>query len=417
MATDNQKLWVALAVMLLASIGLALPYPVLTPLFINAAPSSLNSWLGFSGTQLFTAILAIYPLGIFIGSSFIGAISDRYGRKKTLLYTLWVCATGYTISTYALIQQDYLLLLLSRFFTGITEGNVAIARAIALDIGGADDSENREAKKIKAISLINSSMFMGWLLGPLVGGILANFEPYFAFVAASVGALFAVWLVHYWLEETAKVIDSSNKIGFWRSAIQDNSLFIIKEPWYRKVFVMYCTYTLAINLFYEFYPVWLVAEHKFGSLEIGLSTTNMTIFMTLASLLLVTKVQAKYGLIQPMLHLKWLLALSLLMLPFSDVYQAQLLFAITGIFIAVFNGLMPVYVSERSNQYGNGAVMGLLTMTFCLANVIAALFGGMLLGVNAKAPLIGASVLFLVSMFMFYLWFGRTANHKQTKLT
>ena len=133
----SKELWVALCVTLLACMGLSLPYPVLTPLFIDAPVSSLNSYAGFSGETLLTTLLAIYPLGIFIGSSFIGALSDRFGRRKVLANTLIICFLGYLVSAYALYIGDYLLLLISRFLTGITEGNISIARAIALDIGQA----------------------------------------------------------------------------------------------------------------------------------------------------------------------------------------------------------------------------------------------------------------------------------------
>lgn len=140
----SKELWVALCVTLLACMGLSLPYPVLTPLFIDAPVSSLNSYAGFSGETLLTTLLAIYPLGIFIGSSFIGALSDRFGRRKVLANTLIICFLGYLVSAYALYIGDYLLLLISRFLTGITEGNISIARAIALDIGQSSSKTDHQ---------------------------------------------------------------------------------------------------------------------------------------------------------------------------------------------------------------------------------------------------------------------------------
>jgi len=215
MNADFKKLWIALVVTLLAYIGLSLPYPVLTPLFIDAAPTALNTWGGFSGEVLFTAIIAIYPLGIFIGSSFIGAISDRYGRRKVLIQTLLICFVGYLVSAYALYSNDFLLLIVSRFLTGVTEGNVAIARAIALDIG-EDQTESSGISKTRAVSLVNAAIFVGWLLGPLIGGALADIQPYWAMVAAAVGALICVVLVRYWLIETAKNIDENAvKVSIW----------------------------------------------------------------------------------------------------------------------------------------------------------------------------------------------------------
>ncbi|MCL1127802.1 MFS transporter [Shewanella surugensis] len=58
--------------------------------------------LGFS--------LAIYPLGIFIGGSVIGALSDSYGRKKLLIYTLFMSVFGYIVTAYAIVSENYLSL-------------------------------------------------------------------------------------------------------------------------------------------------------------------------------------------------------------------------------------------------------------------------------------------------------------------
>lgn len=409
MFSDSRKLWVALAVTLLASMGISLPYPVLTPLFIDAPESPLNTWGGLAPSTLFTILIAIYPLGIFIGSSFIGALSDRLGRKKVLGQTLVICFIGYLVSAYALYVNDYLLLLLSRFFTGITEGNVAIARAIALDIGEGKQGEVG-ISKVRAVSFINSAVFLGWLLGPLVGGVLADIEPYYAMVAAAVGALFCYYLTVRWLQETTDVKPS--ELSLWQTAIRDNSLQLIRDPWIARLFVMYLCYTLAINLFYEFYPVWLVDKQDFDSLGIGLATTNMTIFMTLASLFVVTRVQAKFGLINPMANLMWMLALAMALTPFTDGLSTQVLFAITGIVIATFNGLMPVYVSDSQEGKGNGAIMGLLTMTFCIANVIAAVIGGPLLLLDSVWPLFVSAGFFLFAMMLFYIWFAKKDSEK-----
>jgi predicted MFS family arabinose efflux permease len=73
--------------------------------------------------------------------------------------------------------------------------------------------------------------------------------------------------------------------------------------------------------------------------------------------------------------------------------------------LAVVNGLLPVYISGKQAKQGNGAVMGLITMTFCIANVFAALLGGALLKWSPHMPLFASSILFLVASVLFKLWF------------
>lgn len=405
----DKTLTLALAVTLLASMGISLPYPVLTPLFIDAPASPLNQFWGLSGETLLTTLLAIYPLGIFIGSSFIGALSDRYGRKRVLGDTLVICFIGYWVSAYALYIEDYMLLLVSRFLTGISEGNVAIARAIALDLG---EKNNDQQAKVRAISLINSAIFVGWLLGPLIGGLLADVQSYYAMSAAAGSSLLCWLMTKYWLPESNQS-SSSTSMPLWQSVIRENSLQLIRDKWVRKLFFVYLTYTLAVNLYYEFYPVWLVDKQAYSSLDIGLATTNMTIFMTLASVFLVTRLQARFGLMSPMFVLMLLLALVLFSVPFTASLTTHIAFAMSGILLASFNGLMPVYVSEQQSEQGNGAIMGLLTMTFCIANVFAAVIGGVLLQFDSTVPLFAASFLFVIAALRFKLVFCRDESSVQ----
>ena len=433
----SAKLWVALCVTLLACMGLSLPYPVLTPLFIDAPATALNSYGGYSGETLLTVLFAIYPLGIFIGSSFIGALSDRFGRRRVLSQTLMICFFGYLVSAYALYIEDYFLLVTSRFLTGITEGNVAIARAIALDIGEesakkatelelslksnstentsqhkpqrvSEDSAKQLAKlseeKTRAVSLINSAVFVGWLLGPLIGGALAQYGAHSAMFAAAVASILCVVLVKAVLIETNREMPEF-KMSIWESAYKENSLRLVAQPWMRKLFFIYFFYALAMNLFYEFYPVWLVDTQSYDALGIGLATTNMTIFMTLTSIFLVTIVQRKFGLLRPMTRAILGLSLMLFLVPFTSGVSTLIIFSLTGILVATFNGLLPVYISENQSGKKNGAAMGLLTTTFCIANVFAAIFGGLLLQLSSHWPLFLSSMFYIVSLTLLYLFF------------
>ena len=433
----SAKLWVALCVTLLACMGLSLPYPVLTPLFIDAPATALNSYGGYSGETLLTVLFAIYPLGIFIGSSFIGALSDRFGRRRVLSQTLMICFFGYLVSAYALYIEDYFLLVTSRFLTGITEGNVAIARAIALDIGeesakkatelelslkgnntentsqhkpktAIEDSAKQLAKlseeKTRAVSLINSAVFVGWLLGPLIGGALAKYGAHSAMFAAAVASILCVVLVKAVLIETNREMPEF-KMSIWESAYKENSLRLVAQPWMRKLFFIYFFYALAMNLFYEFYPVWLVDTQSYDALGIGLATTNMTIFMTLTSIFLVTIVQRKFGLLRPMTRAILGLSLMLFLVPFTSGVSTLVIFSLTGILVATFNGLLPVYISENQSGKKNGAAMGLLTTTFCIANVFAAIFGGLLLQLSSQWPLFLSSMFYIVSLTLLYLFF------------
>ncbi|MFC5512531.1 hypothetical protein ACFPOU_15510 [Massilia jejuensis] len=70
---------------LLSTTGALPPYPILAPLFGGNQVSALTSFGGLAPTLLLGIALMVNPLGLFIGSAVLGAVSDRFGRRRILL--------------------------------------------------------------------------------------------------------------------------------------------------------------------------------------------------------------------------------------------------------------------------------------------------------------------------------------------
>ncbi len=139
-----------------STVGAALPYPILPPLFAADAANNLNHFLGLPPKLLFGVALAINPVGLLIGSMLLGPLSDRYGRRPVLLLTALGAAAGHAITAVSLLNQSYPLFIVARFATGLMEGNASVARAMLADqLEGAD--------RVRAFSLLNSALYMGWL--------------------------------------------------------------------------------------------------------------------------------------------------------------------------------------------------------------------------------------------------------------
>ena len=143
-----KALFAIMLVTMLSVAGIALPYPILAPLFLDPVLNSLNHFNGIEGKLLLAFVLSAYPFGMLIGSSFVGTLSDHYGRKKTLLATGLFSCMGYGLSAYAIFSLNFPLLFLARFFTGLFEGNIAIGQAIATDLHPVID-------KTRSLSLIH----------------------------------------------------------------------------------------------------------------------------------------------------------------------------------------------------------------------------------------------------------------------
>lgn len=159
---------------LLDMIGIGLLIPVMPGVirrfFQNESDVSL--WFGW-----FTAI---YALMQFIASPFLGALSDRYGRRPILLVSIAIAAVDYLFMAFA---PTLTLLFAGRILSGLTGANHTVANAYIADIS---TDENRA----KRFGFIGAAFGLGFILGPALGGLLAHFGPKAPFmVAAALNAL------------------------------------------------------------------------------------------------------------------------------------------------------------------------------------------------------------------------------------
>lgn len=367
----KKSLYTLLLIVLLSCAGIALPYPILAPLFLN----EVNSFTNFAGIEpklLLGFLLAVYPLGILIGSSFIGAASDIYGRRKVLVITLIFSAIGYLFSVWALLSENYLLFAFTRFITGISEGNIAIAKAIAIDLSPPLD-------KTRNYSLVSATTYAGWLLGPVIGGLLQPYGAYLAFLVAAVAMLFAIVVVYFYLGESNRSNDAQHgHLSVRRILYQNNSFTLLKHKPIRQLFYVFLFSTLATNAYYEFYPLWLVESFNFTGPNIGFITAVLTAAMILSSIYLLPIVKAKYGLVKA--SKISMLCFALMMFAHALLTQSTSWFSYVfiGVAIAIYNAMLPIFASEQFADVSQGKLMGLITTTFSLSNVLMAIVGSII---------------------------------------
>ena len=390
----KKTLFAVMLVVLFSSAGIALPYPVLAPVFLNEV-NALTTFAGIPSKILLGIILAIYPLGVILGSSVIGAASGIYGRKKTLIITLVLTAISYILSALAIVAENFLLFLLARFITGIFSGNISIAKAVAVDLSPTLD-------KTYTFNLINATGYLGWLLGPLAGGLLAIYGLDSIFYFAAVAIVVALICVSTILPAD-KINTSVIKIKFSTLFSSQNSFALLGDKNIRRIFIIYLLATLGLNAYYEFYPVWLVEEFSFSSAAIGYITVVLTLFMTITSVFFVKQLKFLFGLKNGSIIGMILMALLFCLHPILSTTNVWPIYAITGVAIAIFNGLLPVYISEQYANIEQGQLMGLITTTFSLANVIIAIIGSFLALIAAHWAIIFGAVLLIIAAIDFHL--------------
>ena len=386
---------ILLAVMLvtlLGTSGVAMPYPILAPLFL-ADQGGITRFAGLHPKLLLGLVLALYPLGLLIGSSFIGALSDRYGRRRILTVTLLLSASGYVVAGVSILAGNYALFALTRLLTGLCEGNIAVARAAATDLHPVID-------RTRALSLVFATAYAGWLVGPLTGGYLAPLGAHVAFFVAAGALLLGALAVRMFLEGAPKSTDTPRRL-VWRDMVAANSFGLLRHADIRPLFALHLLFTLGLNAFYDFYPVWLVETFAYDSRRIATATAVLTGAMILCSTSLVTPLARKVGTRRAVVLSITAFTLLLGALPWVRPAAAVLaLFAVQGAVIAVHNGSFSSWMSEAYQHEGQGRVLGLLVTVFCTANVIISLVGSWLTLWGGQWALVGGAACTAVAVLV-----------------
>lgn len=111
---------------------------------------------------LFGGVLgSLYSMLQFLFAPFWGGLSDRIGRRPTLLVTLSGTVVAYVLWVFA---GSFALLVASRILSGCMAGNISTATAVVAD-------STRPEKRAGAMGLIGMSIGLGFIFGPVLGGL------------------------------------------------------------------------------------------------------------------------------------------------------------------------------------------------------------------------------------------------------
>lgn len=178
-----------LITLLLDAMGIGLILPVMPDLLREVTGEDLSRAALWGG--VLTTVFAVMQ---FLCGPALGGLSDRFGRRPVLLVSLAIMAADYVVMALA---GSIGLLLVARVVGGITAASHATAAACIADLSAPE-------KKAANFGLIGAAFGGGFILGPVIGGVLAEFGTRAPFWAAAVLAganLVFGWLV---LPETLK---------------------------------------------------------------------------------------------------------------------------------------------------------------------------------------------------------------------
>ena len=185
-AGKNAMMCVLISVMI-SSIGFGIMIPVLPDLIKELTGLDNSQAAVYGGWMTF-----VYAIMQFLFMPILGSLSDHYGRRPVMLLSLFGLSIDYFIMALA---PTIIFLFIGRALAGVMGATFSTANAYIADISTPD-------KRAQNFGLVGAFFGVGFVLGPVVGGILGEYGSRIPFYAAGVISLLNMVFGYFVLPET-----------------------------------------------------------------------------------------------------------------------------------------------------------------------------------------------------------------------
>jgi DHA1 family tetracycline resistance protein-like MFS transporter len=352
----------------MVSIGLIVPVlPALVGTF-TASRAEQAFWFG--------AVTFAFSIANFVASPVLGALSDRYGRRPVLL--LGFCALALSFFAIAVVTQLWMLILV-RLFGGAMQANVSVANAYVADITAPADRARR-------FGLLGAMFGIGFILGPVTGGLLGAVDVHLPFFAAAGMALLNLLYGWFVLPESLPA-DRRRPID-WAAAFNPVAA-LTQLGRLGGVGVLVAVVALTALSQFILYTCWvLYTTFKFGwgPLQNGWSLFAVGVVSALVQGLLLGRLLKRYS--PQRLAVVGLVSSALGYFAWGAASQSWMMYAVIFCNLLGFTVAASIQsiISSAADATTQGRTMGTVSSLQSLMAVAAPLLGAPLLGAVSHLP-------------------------------
>ena len=345
-------------------------------------------------------LVTSYAFAQFVCAPILGRLSDRYGRRRILLFSL----LGSSISYFGFgIAGTIWLLFLFRILAGSMSATAPIAQAYVADT----TSEGNE--RLKYMGLLSAAFGIGFIIGPALGGILSNAFGYSipSFLAAGL-ALTNLTLAYFRLPESPasqeETLQNKRRLGL------KVTIGLFKSQ--RNVLGLILILNFITVFAFEFLDIsmspWLQREFNYGPFEVGLIFFYIGIVLVLTQVVLLPRLSVR----RPPASLA-MIGIAALSLGYfgmgisSNVILAMSFGAVLSVGYGLIGPAIATLISLNAPPHLQGSTLGVGQSLSSLASVLAPsaaagvfVFGSSI-GVNGLGIVVAAGINALAIPFLF----------------
>lgn len=373
----------------------ALGYGIIIPLqYAYVERFGINTfWVG--------VLFAAYSLASFISTPIIGRLSDRFGRKSMLAYSVLGTAVSFFLMA---IAHNAAMVFIARILDGISGGNISVAQAVISDV-----TEPKE--RAKWFGILGASFGFGFVFGPAMGGLLStiSYEApfYFAAAVSMICALLVIFLLHETLDRSQLKHQAVAKLFDFGHLIK--ALF---EPFVGLVLIANFITYFAFSIFILGYQAFTNDVLKLNPSNIALLFTIFGIVGLIMQGFGVGALAKRFGEIKLLIFGTILTAISFV---FMGTATTLSYFMVTAVSLAIGNSflapLLTSLLSKHAKKEDQGGILGVNQAYASLSNVIGPIIGGVLATISVRYAFFGAGISMVMMLIITFIIANEHGRH------
>ena len=383
MAVKSNKfaLYILMFNMFIAMSGIGLIIPIM--------PAYLDTF-GVAG-QVLGTIIATFAFAQFLFSPLSGQLSDKYGRKKLIIFGLVVFGMSQLVFGLA---TELWVLYLARFFSGL--GAAFLIPPMMAFVADITTYEERG----KGMGLLGASMSLGFMIGPGFGGFLAEVSLQFPFYIAALVATLAAIMSYIALPDVAPTIQQAEnkKENLWQQ--MKRSVYM---PYFVMLLVMFI-FAFGLSNFQSTIALYVDKEHGFTPKEISILITVGGFVGVIIQTFVIDRLFKRYGEMNVILVNLLVSAAAMIGILFVNTFWTILL--VSAVFFTAASLLRPAINTLISKLAGDqqGYAAGMNNAYMSLGNMIGPALAGILFDINMIYPYIVGTAILLICFFIASSW-------------
>ena len=366
---NNRGKWFVLSVVFLDMVGIGIAFPSI-PIFLELFVESR-----VEQAQWNKVIAASYGLMQFLCAPVLGAISDRLGRRVVLIAALVGLGFHYILIA---LSASLWMLLFARMIGGVTGASFSVANAYLADV-------STPADRARNFGLVGAAFGLGFMIGPALGGVLGEIDPYLPFYVAA-GLSFGNALYGYFVVPESLPVERRSPFSLRRANPFRALADLVRSKAMGSLIIVFALFTLAHMTMIQSWVLYTRFRFNWGTFENGILLACVGFLAIVVQGGLIGRLVKRFG--EERLALAAIGVNVFVQVAYGSAQSGWMMYPILFLGFLIFTAGPAIQgaVSKSTDERTQGVTLGSLQSINSLALVFGPLIGNQILQEVANLP-------------------------------